>query len=336
MAVYEFAPKAKNSNHIWICDGDTFLNDRGDWVEIKHDWDCESPREYDNLGTFYTWLRSYGSPDDAPYEVEDLFAQFNLEDEWEQANAAVARDNEPLIAEYNRKRVEYKNACDEVRHRIEVNKSLNTVHRMMDKNWVDQNFFDWMDCDPFAFPVEPKRPTMKRYPNPLSWFIAKLNELGHYALPVSAYIHSGIVYRVGSPSQFPDSQFDAGYAGLIFVTKDKVKKWFMTDDLDNDVRKRVNRCLADEVEYYSEWAEGCTYGYVMTDHETLEEDSCWGFIGSDAIASGLVDYTGELHDTNLGYDEWYEQVEEMQLEEQESEDFENMVGTTATSDSYAA
>ena len=260
MAVYEFAPKTKNEKQVWICDGDTFLNDRGDWVEIKHDWDCDSPREYDNLGTFYTWLRSYSSPDDAPDYVEDLFGEFDLEEEWEEADCA----------------------------------------------------------------------------NPLMWLIEKLNELGHYALPVAAYIHSGIVYRVGSPSQFPDSQWDAGYAGLIFVTKEKVSEWLMVNDLDKDVRKRVNRCLADEVEYYSEWAEGCTYGYVMTDHETLEEDSCWGFIGSDAVASGITDYTGDLHDTNLDYDEWYEQCEERIQEEQEVEDFENMVGTTAASDSYAA
>ena len=340
MAVYEFAPKFKADKHVWICDGDTFLNDRGDWVEIKHDWDCDSPREFDNLGTFYTWLNSYDSPDDAPDDVEDLFADFDLEDEWEQAIYEVEKHNEPLINEYRRKFEAYKSECDDVRHRIQVNKTLNDAHRMEAKQngeeWINQNFFDWFDGDPFAFPVEPKRPRVKGYPNPLMWFVCRLNEMGHVALPVSAYIHSGIAYRVGTPSQFPDSQWDAGYAGLIFATKEKVLENYMVDDLTQEIRARANRCLADEVEYYSEWAEGCTYGYELTDHETLEVDSCWGFIGSDAVTSGITYYTGDLHDTNLDYDEWYEQAEERYEAIKEENDFENMVGTTATNDCYAA
>ena len=45
--------------------------------EIELDEDAESPREWSNLGHFYTWSSRYRSPDDNPYEryrdlVEEL------------------------------------------------------------------------------------------------------------------------------------------------------------------------------------------------------------------------------------------------------------------------
>ena len=45
--------------------------------EIELDEDAESPREWSNLGHFYTWSSRYNSPDDNPYEryrdlVEEL------------------------------------------------------------------------------------------------------------------------------------------------------------------------------------------------------------------------------------------------------------------------
>ena len=340
MAVYEFAPKKKVDNHIWICPGDTFVNEHGDWVRIECDDDCDSPRCDYNLGTFYTWLNSYASPDEAPEEVEDLFGEFGLEDEWEHACCEVDRRNEPIIAEYQKKLKAYKDECANVRHRIETDKIVNAVRRKYaDETGTEYHYkssFDWFDGDPYAFPVEPKRPVLKGYPNPLMWFVCRLNELGHVALPVSAYIHSGVVYKVGTPSQFPDSQWDAGYAGLIYVTREKVLKEYMVDELTDDLRKRINRYLADEVEYFSEWAEGHTYGYVMTDHETLEEDSCWGFIGDDAATNGMTDYTGDLQDTSLDYDEWLEKAEQRCEEMKEESDFENMHGQTAAYENYAA
>lgn len=255
--IYEFAPKTKNDNPTWICDGDTFTTDDGNYVEIKWDCDCESPREYDNLGTFYTWLNSYGSPDKAP-SLEDLFDEYDLWDEWEKVERA----------------------------------------------------------------------------NPVAWFAAKLNELGHVAVPVSAYIHSGITYSVGTPSQFYDAQWDAGYAGVIFVEAEKVcgSDWCADiTEITPETRKVINRYLADEVDYYDEWARGHCYGYVMYDKSGDEIDSCWGFIGDDASTSGIEDYTGKLAETSLSLDDW---IEVNAVVNEVAEDI--LAGMTAAYDKYAA
>lgn len=259
--IYEFAPKAKTEKHTWICDGDTFTTDDGNYVEIRWDRDCDSPREDDNLGTFYTWLNSYESPDEAP-DLEDLFDEYDLWDEWEKVEGA----------------------------------------------------------------------------NPINWFAAKLNELGHVALPVAAYIHSGVAYKVGTPSQFPDSQWDAGYAGVIFVEADKVcgDDWCSNiHEINRETRKLINRYLADEVEYYNEWAQGHCYGYVMYDREGTEIDSCWGFIGDDAETSGITDYMGGLTETSLTLDDWVE-LNADELDEWVELDADELDGTAASNDDYAA
>ena len=47
----------------------------GNMVKIVVDENCESPREWDNLGTFYTWDRRYCSPDKNPYVDVDSFME---------------------------------------------------------------------------------------------------------------------------------------------------------------------------------------------------------------------------------------------------------------------
>lgn len=257
MTIYEFAPKEKHE-HVWITEGDTFLTNDGCFVEIKWDYDCTSPRKYDNLGTFYTWMNSYGSPDKAP-TLEELFSEYDLWDEWED------RDGR---------------------------------------------------C------------------NPVAWFAAKLNELGHVALPVSAYVHGGVAYAVGTPSQFPDSQWDAGYAGVIYVDAEKVcsDDWCSyIHEITPETRKVINRYLADEVEYFDEWAQGHCYGYIMYDRNGDEVESCWGFIGDDLKVNGIEDYIGELESTSLTLDEWVELNETVSKAANELLD-----GMTAEYEGYAA
>ena len=68
-----------NNAHLWILNGECYLNDDGNLVQIEQDWDCDSPREWDNLGTFYTWCRDYYSPDrDAP-DFDELVESFGFD-----------------------------------------------------------------------------------------------------------------------------------------------------------------------------------------------------------------------------------------------------------------
>jgi len=65
----------------YISDNEYYLTDDGNLVHIEHDDWCSSPREWDNLGTFYTWMRGYNSPDDGrPDSIESLAYEYGLED----------------------------------------------------------------------------------------------------------------------------------------------------------------------------------------------------------------------------------------------------------------
>ncbi len=48
--------------------------------------------------------------------------------------------------------------------------------------------------------------------------------------------------------------------------------------------KAARACLATELETLSAWCQGEVYGYVVTDDQGEEVDSCWGFVGEDSYA----------------------------------------------------
>ena len=139
-----------------------------------------------------------------------------------------------------------------------------------------------------------------------------LNEHGHVALPVSMVDHSGIAYRAGHPSQFVGAYpWDAGYVGLIYATEDAIKKNYMVDKVNDELRKQVIKALEEEVAYYSAWVEGYCYGFRIYGINGDEIDSCWGFIGDDAETNGIEDYTGKLHDCSFtSVDEYVDSCEE--------------------------
>lgn len=129
--------------------------------------------------------------------------------------------------------------------------------------------------------------------NPIPYLANELERLGHFALPVSAYIHSGITYSIGSPSQFPDSRWDAGYAGLIFCSRpDLVER--MGGLTEDELRATAHEAFEDEVSLYDAYAQGEVYGFVVRDDETGEEiDSCWGFYGDDPEQNGMSHHLEE-------------------------------------------
>jgi hypothetical protein len=136
-----------------------------------------------------------------------------------------------------------------------------------------------------------------------------INEHGGVALPVSMYDHSSVGYGVGHPSQFVGAYpWDAGYVGLIYARDEDIKKNFLVDEVTDELRKRVEKCMEEEVEYYSQWANGECYYFNLYDKSGNLIDSCSGFIGDDTAKSGIEDYTGELEETDMSLDEWVESV----------------------------
>lgn len=207
---------------IYICDGDEYVNDDGDFVTIHLDEDCASPREWDcHMGTLLTWMHHHESPDDNPYDgFDDLGTEYGIR-------------------------------CED---------------------------------DP-------------------NEFITKFNRMVGVCVPVYAIVHSRTVYKASWDNPFHDP-WDSGFVGVVFATKERIRELYQVKRVTEKVRRRVVDELIAEVDEYSEWAEGCCYGFVVHGKDGDEVDSCWGFIGSDAAKSGLADSCHGLNDTDMSLEEW--------------------------------
>lgn len=141
-------------------------------------------------------------------------------------------------------------------------------------------------------------------------------------LPLSIYEHTGITMNIGAPTD----DFDAGYAGFIYVTKKEAfDNWFVTEE---GWREIADKHMALSVETYADFLEGDVYECVVYDsvdypaevhhevatnaetgeitsdrvwktdaHTEWEEDEegwCGGYFGYDHEKNGLL---GELPDT---------------------------------------
>jgi len=105
-------------------------------------------------------------------------------------------------------------------------------------------------------------------------------------LPVYMYDHSGISIST-KPFSCP---WDSGQLGIIFVTKEKVISEY--GNFSDSAQLNALNVLQNEVSIYNEFLQGNCYGFKAFDAQGNEVDSCWGFIGSDLKANGLLDYAG--------------------------------------------
>lgn len=104
--------------------------------------------------------------------------------------------------------------------------------------------------------------------------------------PVHMIDHSGVTYRLGRGAFACDpGGWDSGTCGLILATHANLvarggERWAaeITDE-------QLEQFLAAEIDEYSNWAGGDCYGYVVTDVNGAEADSCWGLIGYDYARS---------------------------------------------------
>jgi hypothetical protein len=109
-------------------------------------------------------------------------------------------------------------------------------------------------------------------------------------LPVYAYVHGSAMISCGTrlkqgamlygnPFSCP---WDSGQSGFVYCTKEAAIKEFGKKILTARVKRNVLRCLANEVEGYSQYLEGDVYGVIverLEDEEWVDKESCWGFYG---------------------------------------------------------
>ena len=90
--------------------------------------------------------------------------------------------------------------------------------------------------------------------------------------PVFMLDHSCVAL---STSPFNDS-WDSGQVGFAWTTLERLD--YLGVRLED-----AFKAIQGDVEAYSEWLNGECYGYVITDSEGMEVESCYGFIGSEYV-----------------------------------------------------
>jgi hypothetical protein len=134
-------------------------------------------------------------------------------------------------------------------------------------------------------------------------------------LDIWAYEHGGMALSTGERTgQFAD-RWDSAQFGLIVAMEEELIKSYgenwkeyefsFTDKAGTKLKGKegIIRILDGEVETYNQWAEGDVYGYIIKkvltckecghEIEDEDEDSCWGFFGSDWENNGMKEQAGE-------------------------------------------
>lgn len=127
----------------------------------------------------------------------------------------------------------------------------------------------------------------------LSDLIQAAEKLGFIILPLYLYDHSGITMNTTGFS----CPWDSGQVGVIFVTREKVRKDYGVKRISPKLLNQVQGYLKSEVEVYDQYLRGDVYGFKLMDDDDTEIDSCWGFFGDDHKTNGMMDYwPEEYHD----------------------------------------
>lgn len=125
--------------------------------------------------------------------------------------------------------------------------------------------------------------------------IAKKNAI---ILPLYLYDHSGITIST-KPFSCP---WDSGQIGFIFISREKILEEYNRKHLSQKLLQRITTYLEGEVETYDQFLTGDVYGFKVYENEEAldedeDEDSCWGFFGSDPKKNGMLDHiAGELEE----------------------------------------
>lgn len=104
--------------------------------------------------------------------------------------------------------------------------------------------------------------------------------------PVSCTDHSGLYFNLGGPQD----PWDSGLCGMMVFTEEHVEKWGNTDWTEDGIVEQMEA----ELEQHEEWGLGSCYGYRVEDRNGNEVDSCWGYVGDDAIDEAVKAATEDL------------------------------------------
>ena len=105
-----------------------------------------------------------------------------------------------------------------------------------------------------------------------------LNELYEYVFPLYVLDHSAVAFSTGFINS-PWGHWDCGQIGWIVVTREDAEKENVT------TWERAHEIIKAELDILTKWANGEVYGYILTDPDGNELDSCWGYYSIEDIKS---------------------------------------------------
>ena len=112
---------------------------------------------------------------------------------------------------------------------------------------------------------------------------------GCLKIPIYAYDHSGIVMSV---VPFSDP-WDSGQLGWwVFTPEDLISIY--NEDTE-DTRQKAREGVKAQIQYLNDVYAGNIWGYEITGADGDVDDSCWGFVGDDAIFDMKDHIPDELH-----------------------------------------
>jgi hypothetical protein len=254
---------------IWKAENDTHV------LKIFVDDCAESPRTWENIGTMVCWHRHQKIGDEHNYEEpRDLFVDLA----W-----SVPMENMFQHAINSKNLIEEDGKYKVIEHDINGNISYCSEYSVDEQDAV----FGELICDILS----------------IDDLINILLDNGYVILPVYMYEHSEIALSCSSfLGRAQHAEWDSGQVGFIYASPETIEKEY--GGLNDENKQKTIDYIKNEVEVYSQYLNGSVYGYQLyrkvkaTDAEgdefeiEKEDDSCWGFYGTDWKTNGVLENLG--------------------------------------------
>ncbi len=108
----------------------------------------------------------------------------------------------------------------------------------------------------------------------------------YISLPVYGYDHGGLTIGTNKFS----CPYDSGRLGLIYVSKDDIKKCYNVKRISNKLKKSINEILLAEISDYNYYISGEIYDFSIHNHLGEEIDAISGFYGYDEALKESKEY----------------------------------------------
>lgn len=122
-----------------------------------------------------------------------------------------------------------------------------------------------------------------------------IKDKNNICLPVYAYIHGNVKLNTGGFN----CPWDSGQSGIIYVSKDDIKKEYSVKRISKKLLERVLKYLKSEIEIFSNYLSGECFYFNIKDGNGEEIESLGTFYGYDFEENGLLPEARSIIDYHI-------------------------------------